>query len=730
MIEADMREAFLLGQQEQLARIRNSRKAWLESLPEEAIEWLLVVPSWTVELARACGFPSGGQDVGVLLRQMRDRGLCDSRPSGDPEGELFWMPESVRAEQIERLGAVELRFRPAIVEAGRALEAQARGGGGVPSAVRRWAALASKATSVEALEAALNGHLEKLLPRPVPAVGTPWRETTDEALGEALRWVEAARRLEPFFGLEGVTAIARAWRWLELIHLRSTDMQHLHDFVAREEQLRAFEHLLAGEDRCWALHYIGQAGVGKTMLARHIVTRLVPERGGCAARIDFDRLAPDYPAQAPWLLVERLAEQLRLQDRTGLANRLFKELDNNILRLRECVTCKDWRVEVSDAVLTQQLACPFAAALAQLPQPTVLVLDTCEELVRVGARLSEKLRVTFLLLEHMHECYPGLRVVFCGRRGLASAGAGWYVKGSLPDLPPRPYLRLHEIRGFTRQEASVYFGLAFKHSGRTDALQAQAMLPPILEQSREEGRFLKHSWVGGRSSRFIWEEPSEAPRVDLERFSPYRLGLYVNWVLRSPLLTPEEIRAEKQVKYVQFRIMERISHKGLESLLPTLCLLGCFDRELLASTWKEGSEAELEAEFEDAFEELLRQEWLDGDGQIYEVEPVLREELSRWLRQSREKAWIAAWNRVVEHLEAFTTGAPLEQLRMFHFHSLVRLLLHPDRPRAREHSRRVLGWWDALERRVAELGAFDWGRELCEGLLARHGPLSAECSTE
>ncbi|HEX5745998.1 MAG TPA: ATP-binding protein [Archangium sp.] len=726
MIQSDMREAFLRGQQEQLASIRNTRKAWLESLAKDAIEWLLVVPSWTVELARACGFPSGLQDVGELLREMRDRGLCESRPAEDPEGELFWMPESVRAEQLERLGVVERRFRPAIVAAGRAIDAQARDGGRVPSAVRRWAALASKATSVKALEAALNGHLEILLPRPVPAAGTPWRETTDEALGEALRWVEAARRLEPFFGLEGVAAIAKAWRWLELIHLRATDMQHLHDFVAREEQLRAFDRLLEGEDGCWALHYIGQAGVGKTMLARHIVTRLVPERGGCAARIDFDRLAPDYPSRAPWLLVERLAEQLRLQDRTGLGNRLFKELDNNILRLRERVIRKDWSIEVSDAVLTQQLAYPFAAALAQLPQPTVLVLDTCEELVRVGGWLSEKLRVTFLLLEQMHACHPGLRVVFCGRRGLASAGAGWWAKSSLPEFPPRPYLRLHEIRGFTHPEARTFFGLAFEHSGRTDAVQARALLPPILEQSREEGRLLKHGWVGGRSSRFIWADPSEAPRVDVERFNPYRLGLYVNWVLRSPQLTPEEIRAEKQVKYVQFRILERIGHEGLESLLPTLSLLGCFDRELLASTWKEGSEAE----FEEAFEELLRQEWLDGDGQIYEVEPVLREELSRCLRQSREKAWIAAWNRVVEHLEAFTTSAPLEQLQTFHVHILVRLLLHPDRPRARDHSRRVLGWWQAMERRVAELGEFDRGRELCERLLAKHGPLAPEHSPE
>jgi AAA ATPase-like protein len=727
MIESDMREAFLSGQREQLASIRNRREVWLESLPQDAIEWLLVVPSWTVELARACGFPSGGQDVGALLRQMRDRGLCESRPSRNPETELFWMPESVKVDQLERLGAVEWRFRPAIVQAGRALDAQARWGGRVPSAVRRWAALAAKATSVEALEEALNGHLEKLLPRPVPAAGTPWKETTDEALGEALRWVEAARRLEPFFGLEGVAAMAKAWRWLELIHLRSTDMQHLQDFVAREEQLRAFERLLAGEEGCWALHYIGQAGVGKTMLARHLVTRLVPERGGCAARIDFDRLAPDYPSQAPWLLVERLAEQLRLQDHwTGLGNRLFKELDNNILRLRERATRKDWSVESSEAVLAQQLACPFAAALAQLPQPTVLVLDTCEELVRVGGKLSEKLRVTFLLLEQMHACHPGLRVIFCGRRGLASEGAGWWVKGPFAELPARPYLRLHEIRGFTHQEAGSYFGLAFEHSGRTDAVQAWALLPFILEQSREESRFSKRSWVGGRSSRFLWEEPSEAPRMDLERFSPYRLGLYVNWVLRSPLLTPEEIRAEKQVKYVQFRIMERISHKGLASLLPTLSLLGCFDRELLASTWKEGTEEE----FEEAFEELLRQEWLDGDGQLYEVEPVLREELSRCLRQSREKAWVSAWNRVVEHLEALTAGAPIAQLRVFHFHILTRLLLHPDRPRAPEHSRRVLAWWDAIERRVAESGAFDWGREICEGLLAKNGPLGPECDPE
>ncbi|WNG60510.1 ATP-binding protein [Archangium gephyra] len=731
MTELDMREEFLRGQQARLATIKENRQAWLESFPEDAIKWMLVVPSWTPELARVCGLPSGDQDVGRLFRRMRDKGLCESRSSGSPEAEVFWMPESMKAEQIERLGGVEC-FGEAIVEAGMVLDVLARRGGHVPSAVRRWAALASKAESVEKLEKALNGHLEKLLPMRVPRGETPWEETTDEKLGEALRWVEAARRLEPFFGPKGVAAIARAWRWLELIQLRAEDMQHLHDFVARDEQLRAFERLLEGKDDCWALHYIGQAGVGKTMLVRHLVSRLIPKLGGCVARIDFDRLSPDYPSQAPWLLVEQLAEQLRLQDQNGLANRMFKELDYNVLRFRESATRKDWVSEVPDEILAQQLAGPFAAALSKLPQPTVLVLDTCEELARArtDGRLPSNVRVTFFLLEQMHARHPGLRVIFCGRHALASAGAGWNMKGAPTELPERKYLRLHEIRGFTRQEAQGYFERVFEHAGRAEEPQLRELLPPILERSQE----------ASTPSRFTWMEEADAPCTEIERFSPFKLWLYVNWVLGASQLTVEEILAEAQFQYAKYRIVDRIQHRGLEALLPTISLLGRFDRELLACAWRRTSKEQFDEEaFEDAFRELVRQEWLGRDGQFYEVEQFLCDELSDCLVRSRENDWNAAWHGVVDTLDALTTSEPFERLQVFYFSSLVRLLLLGPRhalsskrmkdAQDKQSLRRASAWWEVIERRVAESGQFDWGRELCESLLAKDGPFGPEPHT-
>ena len=69
----------------------------------------------------------------------------------------------------------------------------------------------------------------------------------------------------------------------------------------------------------------------------------------------------------------------------------------------------------------------FAGAVGQIPGRVVLILDTCEELAKMKADGSPQgaVEVTFKVLAQLHAKVKSLRVVFCGRRPLASVGAGW-----------------------------------------------------------------------------------------------------------------------------------------------------------------------------------------------------------------------------------------------------------------------------------------------------------------
>ncbi|MGD8489392.1 MAG: hypothetical protein PVI68_10290, partial [Anaerolineae bacterium] len=189
--------------------------------------------------------------------------------------------------------------------------------------------------------------------------------------------------------------------------------------------------------------------------------------GVSTARIDFDYLSPQYPVLRPAQPLLALAQDLR---------RLFTDpsQDYDYTRFRERVV--SFHAELSNAPLPDdpldslrgrrfsRIITDFAALLKNMPGRVVLILDTCEELIKeqLGGRLPH-LDATFLILERIHEELPTVRVILAGRRLLARGGQDWLIcQGDLPEakgylVEPKPYLRLYLMRGFDDGEAHQLF---------------------------------------------------------------------------------------------------------------------------------------------------------------------------------------------------------------------------------------------------------------------------------
>lgn len=692
------REALARERETLLDEVRAERAKQTADIPERALVWLALAPVWTVAMAEACGFPTDGAKVEETLKRIHAEGLCEfssvtpemevirgeAEVQPDLRAQRFWMADTTRADVLQRVirdpqrGMRYLREEMQLI--GETVQKAQSADVPVPDAVARWAMLAARAKSTRGVAELLDGRVEDLL-----GAGQS---------GEALRWVEAARRLEELLGGDLTAAVERAGRRLELFHRRKDDERHLRRFLERREQIDAFNALIDGPDDLWALHYIGSGGVGKTMLVRHITARLAPQRKASAARIDFDYLNPDYPSRAPGLLLAQLAEELRLHDETGAAARLFASFDRKVLRLHERLGGSFAGARIALATTQDpefdELIETFAKAAASLPQPVILFLDTCEELakIRPDGTVPENVQATFGILEHLHGLLPGLRVVFCGRRPLASAGAGWRCPTA--PHPPRPYLRLRQIRGFTREVAERY-------------LLKKAQAPPHLVES-----ILQRSPDTGDVATFEWDQPEDRP-ADVARYSPFDLALYAAWAREDPSLTPETIRAADADQYVNMRIVGRIRHPALRELLPAVALLGRFDHDTLraASDADPGS-------FDQVFQELSNQEWIDRQpAQFLEVERGLRPRLLAYYWRTNVSDLEAARRRAVAYLQQITMEWELARLDVSHFDAALRLL-EPEPERA-------AAWWDAIEARFARAEAYDWARGLTERLLADEG---------
>jgi len=430
-----------------LELIRQRRAARTADIPEDAPVWMAVAPGWTVPVARAAGFPSGQfDDAAQVLRRMAEERMCIEQPNSVmvTEGSRarsvsqepsFYMEAAVRQELLDRVEKDPSRGFPFL------REQIARAGTGVLEAVSehvevsqqmvRWATLATQVRDDAAAAGGLKQTIADLL--------------DEKRSGEALRWIEAARRIERYSGGKLSAVIESAGRQLELAHRREHDERRLTRFYPRPTLIGAFTALVTdGDDDHWALHLAGMGGVGKTMLVRYIVARWNADRSRSTARVDFDYLNPSYPSRAPGLLLTELAKDLRLNDQTGAAQPLFDSLDELADALHERWNTGPLMTQSAADALTDpafvQILDLFIEAASLLPQPVVLLLDTCEELAKVQAdgSVPDGVWMTFSTLKNLNDRMRTLRVVFSGRRPLAQRGAGWSCPRT--QLTERPYL--------------------------------------------------------------------------------------------------------------------------------------------------------------------------------------------------------------------------------------------------------------------------------------------------
>ncbi|HVQ39595.1 MAG TPA: hypothetical protein VMS31_18800, partial [Pyrinomonadaceae bacterium] len=548
---------------------------------------------------------------------------------------------------------------------------------------------------------------------------TEARKSNQTAAPEALRWIEAAEPFARIFKGPLEVAVTRAGRKLELFHRRAYDARFLENYYLREAQDEAFEELINGPDDLWALHYVGLGGTGKTMLMRHISSQLAPDDkyNLAVARVDFDHLNPDYPSIRPGLLLTGLAEELRAYA-DEFTSQSFIGFDRATLRLHETIRSEASfgsraGVNLDDPVFQEVLEL-FVVELKNLwenRKRPLLILDTCEELakIRPDGKPSDSVAVTFDILERLHKRVPEMRVVFSGRRPLAWSGHEWVFStqavqetkdGKLEDH--RKYLRLHEIRGFTREEALELLQ-GFEKKKR--------VVNPDLYES-----ILNQSSASDQTFDSRFEFSGRHPSIDVDpRYNPFDLDMYASWSCDDETLDTKKL--EKGVHYyVRERIVDR-AHHLVKKYLPEIVLLGRFDRDMMRELIASGGD-----QFEMLFPELIDQEWIDVDrvpGQsatVWAMDNVMRKRLLNYYADAEGGNLNTAATKAGNLLYDLTLKRDWKDLTAPYFDSALRTL-GSNKVKAAE-------WWHKVEAKLAESGEWNWALTLTDLLLAEGGPVA------
>ena len=516
------------------------------------------------------------------------------------------------------------------------------------------------------------------------------QELQNNRLAEAQEWLFAVEPLEQLLrgdftqDLSLSQTIVLAIRKIELYRRRSVDEKHLELFFERPEQIQAFRDFLTGSNDQWGLHFIGNGGVGKTMLIRHLQTRLTPEYGA-SARIDFDYINPDYPRKTPGLLLNLLVDELRLFDQTNRASSYFESFQQEVLRIHERQSDAASRITTVSTLLDEPefltALDKFAFALTELPQPVVIFLDTCEELakLRPDGTVPENVEATFTIFEKLHERLPGVRVVFSGRRRLTSRYRNEPDFSQPGKLPERLYLELYEIQGFTEDEAQGYL--------KDKAKVREALIHPILNQS-----------VMGQ---------------DPKTYNPFELALYSNWANEDTDLKPEDLVRADVDQYIRMRIVGRITNESLRDLLPAVALLGRFDEATLQAVARVvlSSSITEDQNFLKILDELSNQEWIDRQhSAFFEVDRGLQPRLRKYFRKQVPGVMVQLQKAILDELTKQTLTQPFAKLDpTAHFETVLRL--------SERSPEQTALWWEQIEARFVETKEFAWAFDLANHLI-------------
>ncbi|MEV2268161.1 hypothetical protein [Nonomuraea africana] len=528
----------MTGLREELERLRAQRFA---AYPAETLARLALLPQWTESLARRAGLGDVPEELVESTMLLLDDG---------GQERAFWVRESVRGElggYLRREHADTLR---------RALRHLT---GRLYGVDHDWFAVAAVYAEDPTGLRLLREVSDRVEAGRLPAAAT--LVATAEALAEVLggHLAGSARR--------AAWRLARATREAE-------DAHHLRHYQPRSE---LEEQVVGGPD--WAVHLLGAGGAGKTMLIRHLATRIT------TARVDFDHLDPRYPETRPGEMFTALAVDLLgwVGSRAGEA--AYRRFLDAVEELHEELA-RPYRLETRARPLLERMVAAFADLLTTLDLDVTLVLDTCEELAKLypSGEPAPGIDMTFSLLERLHALVPSVRVVLAGRR--------WLVPPPLdapsgPLLRPRPYLRVLPVGGFTRAEAERYLTARDLPRRFTSAVLARA--------AGDEG------------------------------YNPFDLAVYTDWVLAEPSLDPSALVTDVGDPYVERRVIGRLHDPALVRCLGVAAELGTLDRTLAGAEF-----AALGVDADAVLSGLAAQEWArvrahtpDGRPAVVELEEHL-----------------------------------------------------------------------------------------------------------
>ncbi|HEX4731509.1 MAG TPA: hypothetical protein VH299_09565 [Solirubrobacterales bacterium] len=674
--------------QEIADRLASIRRDMLESEP---LRRLALPPEWTRELALECQMASDTNGLEELLVQAQELSLCKvrrERTLTDSDRLRFWVPKRQRASLLEQWRSSGADVSDDLAQISARIV-------GAPSAVRlrsatgvlRWAELSQAELAARVVTGeALGEMVAAALDEDNPAVAAEWVRA-----GESLGWL---------LGGEMELAATRARRRLRRHHQEAQDARYLADFVSRSEQLEEVEELL-GPSPQWAVHFLGQSGVGKTMLMRYLTNRIPcegAEQGSSpcpAARIDFDHIDPRFPLEHPARLLVELADQLAAHVETPTQEVAY-------LGFEEAVTAYEAaRIEgVEPDVLAVLRAKPFGKVISAfadftkaLPSPVILILDTCEELAKLHPAGEEvpSVEAMFEIVEQVHEAGDGVFVVFAGRRWLTPKAAnldrsGGATPPAVMSLKSRPYMNMHPVRGFTQGQATTYL-----RDMRKLGLDRR-MLRAVLAATRDRGK-----------------PASVEDRSQDHRYAPSEVVRYSRWIESDPNLRPKDLASGNHDPYVEVRIFKRLESSDVKAAVPAAMLLERFDWDTIEPALRDTSSSR------NALTGLIEQEWthLEGGPDLEQIVISVDRGLLPRLREyfdhapERKDEVEAARRTLAPHLAQFF-DLPSASVRPDQIDAAIRVM-DPD-----EAAR----LFDRLADRVGRERSWSWGESVCSLLLA------------
>ncbi len=672
-------------------RYTELRRSALES---RSVLWLALPPEWTEELAIECEFPLGDRDLDGLLLWAQELNLCKvrrERTIADLKRVRFWVPTTERASLFEEWRSLGAKVNEDLVEISeRILDA--------PEVVRR-----KSATGVQRWAELSQAELSSKV-----VTGESLGQRVTEALGEenpavAAEWVRAGESLGWLLGGEMELAAARARRRLRRHHREAQDARYLAEFVPRWEQIEEVEELL-GPSAEWAVHFFGQSGVGKTMLMRFLTNRIPHHRADLetsfcpAARIDFDHVDPRFPLERPTRLLVELADELASHATTPAQEASYFAFEEAATSY-EAARIEGVEPDLLATLRSRRFAGvvgAFADFTKTLPSPVLLILDTCEELAKLHPAGEEvpSVEAMFEIVEQVHAAAEHVLVVFAGRRWLTPEAANMDRRGTatppaVMSMEPRPYMNMHPVRGFTRDEVVCYLREA-RDLGSID----DAMVEAVLSNTRDRGK--PASWKG-------------AEEEDEDRYSPSDVDLYSRWIESEPNLEPADLATGTLDAYVEVRIFKRIESSEVKAAIPAAMLLERFDWSLIEPALKDGGDPRK------ALEGLIEQEWTHLEGGpdpetiVISVDRGLLPRLRDYFDHSRDRQLEveAARKTLVPHLARLFEG-PTSAVRPHQIDAAARVL-DPN------EAVRLL---DRLADQIAAERAWSWAESVCSLLLA------------